>query len=398
MAKTAAKTATKIKDNNAKSSKAKKKKPKFFISNGNCDYQIVFLTVALVLFGLMMVYSSSSYKAILAGNEAGYLAERQAIFAAAGFVLMILASRVNYRWYQHFAKVLMLISIALGLYVLIAGATSGGAVRWIQLGSIKFQPSEMAKPIIIMYVADMCSEHPSKLKSIKGMIEIAFLPLVNCGLILIENLSTALICIVIIISMIIVASPNWKIFFKPLYILIYVVAIAGLLIAAFAGEKNAYRRVRIQAWLHPEKYPDDTYQTLQSLYAIGSGGLFGRGLGQSIQKTGNLPEAHNDMIFAIICEELGLFGGLVLLAAFVMLIFRLLYVMKNTPDSFGGLVLVGIMVHISVQLLVNIGVVTNTIPNTGVTLPFVSYGGTSLLFLLIEIGMALSVSRQQRFE
>jgi cell division protein FtsW len=292
----------------------------------------------------------------------------------------------------------MLISIAMGLYVLIAGAASGGAVRWIQLGSIKFQPSEMAKPIIIMYVADMCSEHPSKLKSIKGMAEIALLPIVNCGLILIENLSTALICIVIVISMIIVASPNWKIFFKPLYILIYVVAIAGLLVAAFAGEKNAYRRIRIQAWLHPENYPDDTYQTLQSLYAIGSGGLFGRGLGQSIQKTGNLPEAHNDMIFAIICEELGLFGGLVLLAVFVMLILRLLYVMKNTPDSFGGLVMVGIMVHISVQLLVNIGVVTNTIPNTGVTLPFVSYGGTSLLFLLIEIGMALSVSRQQRFE
>jgi cell division protein FtsW len=230
------------------------------------------------------------------------------------------------------------------------------------------------------------------------MLEIAILPLINCGLILVENLSTALICIVIVVSMIIVASPNWKEFVKPKYLLMYAAAMAIVAVAAFAGEDNAYRRVRIQAWLHPEDYPDDTYQTLQSMYAIGSGGLFGRGLGQSIQKTGNLPEAHNDMIFAIVCEELGLFGGLVMLAAFVMLILRLMYVIKNTPDLFGGLVLVGIMVHISVQLLVNIGVVTNTIPNTGVTLPFVSYGGTSLLFLLVEIGMALSISRQQRFQ
>jgi cell division protein FtsW len=377
--------------------KTKKKKPKFFISNGNCDYQVFFLTATLVLFGVMMVYSSSSYKAILAGNDADYLAKRQAIFALAGFVCMFIVSRINYRWYQHFAKILMLLSIALSIYVLIRGAASGGAVRWIQIGSMKFQPSEMAKPIIMVYIADMCSEHPSKLKTIKGMLSVAALPIINSLLILQENLSTALICLAIIVSMIFVASPNWKLFFKPKYILGYVVIAAAGIAFAFAGEDNAYRLVRIKAWLHPEDYPDDTYQTLQSLYAIGSGGLFGRGLGQSIQKTGNLPEAHNDMIFAIICEELGLFGGLIMLAAFVMLILRLMSVVKNTPDMFGGLVTTGVMVHISVQLLVNIGVVTNTIPNTGVTLPFVSYGGTSLLFLLIEIGMILSISRQQRF-
>jgi cell division protein FtsW len=325
------------------------------------------------------------------------LAKKQAVAAALGFAVMCFASIVNYRWYQHFAKVFMLASIALSAFVLIKGVASGGAVRWIQIGSFQFQPSEIAKPIIMIYIADMCSERPSLLKTKAGMGQIMFLPLINAGLILKENLSTALICIIIIISMIFIASPNWKDFFKPKYLIVVAAVLAAVGYLAFHGEDNAYRLVRINAWLHPEDYPDDTYQTLQSLYAIGSGGLFGRGLGQSIQKTGNLPEAHNDMIFAIICEELGLFGGLVMLAAFIILILRLASVVKNTPDMFGGLVVAGIIVHISIQLLVNIGVVTNTIPNTGVTLPFVSYGGTSLVFLLAEIGMALSISRQQRF-
>jgi cell division protein FtsW len=380
-----------------KNAKEKKKKPKFIITRGNCDYQIVFITIALVLFGVMMVYSSSSYRQILAGNDADTLAKKQAVAAALGFAVMCFASIVNYRWYQHFAKVFMLASIALSAFVLIKGVASGGAVRWIQIGSFQFQPSEIAKPIIMIYIADMCSERPSLLKTKAGMGQIMFLPLINAGLILKENLSTALICIIIIISMIFIASPNWKDFFKPKYLIVVAAVLAAVGYLAFHGEDNAYRLVRINAWLHPEDYPDDTYQTLQSLYAIGSGGLFGRGLGQSIQKTGNLPEAHNDMIFAIICEELGLFGGLVMLAAFIILILRLASVVKNTPDMFGGLVVAGIIVHISIQLLVNIGVVTNTIPNTGVTLPFVSYGGTSLVFLLAEIGMALSISRQQRF-
>lgn len=372
------------------------KKPKFFVTNGNCDYQVLFLTITLVLFGIMMVYSSSSYRAIINGLSADYLAKKQGMFAILGLVAMMVVSAINYRYYQYFAKLLMAVSIALGIVVLILGRASGGAVRWIPLGPVNLQPSEVAKPIIMIYIAHMASEYPKMLRSIPGMLKIAAWPMVNALLIMTENLSTAIICVVIIFSMIFVASPNWKDFFKLKYLAIYVVVIAVALFFAFY--KKEYRLIRIKAWLHPELYPKDTYQTLQSLYAIGSGGLFGRGLGQSIQKTGNLPESHNDMIFAIICEELGLFGGLVLLAVFLMLILRLMSIIRNTPDVFGGLVMVGIMVHISFQLLVNVGVVTNTIPNTGVTLPFVSYGGTSLLFLMIEMGMVLSISRQQRFE
>ena len=182
-----------------------------------------------------------------------------------------------------------------------------------------------------------------------------------------------------------VASPRfWN---------LVILGVIGIAIAAAAVLLVGYRGDRFDAWLHPET-SDYGYQTMQSLYAIGSGGLFGRGLGQSIQKMGFLPESHNDMIFSIICEELGLFGAIGIIALFVMLLLRLKYIAEHTVDSFGGFIVTGVITHIAVQLIVNIGVVTNTIPPTGVTLPFISYGGTSLVFMLLEIGVVLSVSRQ----
>lgn len=377
--------------------KTGKKKFYPFISKGNCDYQIMFLTIALVLFGILMVYSTSSYKSVLAGLEPSTLAKKQAFNAGLGFIAMYIISKMNYRLYQSFGLITMIISIVLAIAVLFIGKQSGGAVRWIQLGPVQFQPSEIAKPIIIIYVAGMCSDHPSMLKTKRWMLFIMALPLINMLLVLKQNMSTAIVIFAIVISMMIVASPNFIEFVRLKMLAIYVPIVALVGFKAFTGD-NAYRMTRIKAWLNPAQYPKDTYQTLQGLYAIGSGGLFGRGLGQSIQKTGNLPESHNDMIFAIVCEELGLVGGLILLGTFVLLIYRIMVVMKNTPDLFGGLIVFGVAIHISVQLLINIGVVTNTIPNTGVTLPFVSYGGSSLIFLMAEIGMVLSVSRHQQLE
>ena len=159
-------------------------------------------------------------------------------------------------------------------------------------------------------------------------------------------------------------------------------------------ETLSYRTARIRAWLQPEAYASGTgYQTLQSLYSIGAGGIFGKGLGQSTQKLGFVPEAQNDMIFSIICEELGLFGAIAILLMFVILIWRFVIVANNASDQFGAFIVTGVMAHIAIQVILNIAVVTNTIPNTGITLPFISYGGTSILFLLYEIGLCLSVSR-----
>lgn len=381
----------------AEKSKKEKKKIPWFVSKGNCDYQILFLSVALMLFGLLMVYSSSSYRAVISGKPAYTIVKSQIRAAALGLVAMLILSKMNYRKYQSFGMIAMLGVIALCAIVLVIGKASGGAVRWIAIGPIQIQPSELAKPAIMIFIAGLCSDHPKWLRDPYSMYFMMLLPLIAAVLIMTENLSTAIICIVITLGMIIVASPNWVELFKTKLFLLVLLCLPAVFAWAFTG-KNSYRWVRILAWLHPEKYPDDTFQTLQSMYAIGSGGLFGRGLGQSIQKTGNLPESHNDMIFAIICEELGLVGGLILITAFVLLILRLMHVMKNTQDVFGGLIMVGLMIQIGVQVLINIGVVTGLIPNTGVTLPFVSFGGTSLIVTMCEMGMALSISRQQRFE
>ena len=159
-----------------------------------------------------------------------------------------------------------------------------------------------------------------------------------------------------------------------------------------------YRGNRIEAWLHPETAGDKGYQTLMGLYAIGSGGLFGKGLGASLQKMGHVPEVQNDMIFTIICEELGLFGAVCVILLYVLMIWRMMVIANNAKDLFGALLVVGVMAHISLQVILNIAVVTNTIPNTGVTLPFISYGGTSIVFLMSEIGLVLGVSRGIKLE
>ena len=194
----------------------------------------------------------------------------------------------------------------------------------------------------------------------------------------------------ICILMMFVASPKYSHFF----------ILAGLVVAVGAVFilTQSYRGDRIMAWLHPEDYPDDAYQTLQGLYAIGSGGLFGKGLGGSIQKLGYVPEAQNDFIFTIICEELGLFGAICVILLFVLLIWRFMVIANNSPDLFGAMIVVGVMSHIALQVVLNLAVVTNSIPNTGVTLPFISYGGTSMVILLAEMGLVLSVSRGIRFD
>lgn len=351
---------------------------------GFFDYQSVFLIIVIVLFGIMMVYSSSSYRAVISGESSTYFAQKQALFGAIGLLLMVIISKIDYKVYMNYSLLFMWIAIILMVAVLFIGTASHGATRWIPLGPLQFQPSEVAKPIIIIYMSHVCVIQSKLFSSIKGIFKLCGLPLLCIVLIALENLSTAIVCFAIVVVIMFVASPR----IGNLLILGGV----GIVVAAIFVLTVGYRGDRFDAWLHPET-SETGFQTMQSLYAIGSGGFFGRGLGQSIQKLGFLPESHNDMIFSVICEELGLFGAACIIALFSMLLIRFKYIADNSRESFGGFVMVGIITHVAVQLIVNIGVVTNTIPPTGVTLPFISYGGTSLVFMLCEMGLALSVSR-----
>lgn len=368
-------------------SSGRRKKESFWVSGGYFDYQILFILIVLVLFGILMVFSSSSYRAVINGVDSAYYARRQAIFALLGFVAMMIVSKVNYKFFQHFSVLLIYISIALSIVVLVIGTASNGATRWIPIGPIHFQPSEIAKPAIIIYVAHACVKQSRLLNNLLGIAKMCALPLIAIVFIASENLSTAVVCFAIMFIIVFVASPRfWN---------LVGLFVGGVAAAILAITTVGYRGARIDAWLNPET-SENGFQTMQSLYAIGSGGLFGKGLGQSIQKMGFLPEPHNDMIFSVICEELGLFGAIGVILLFAFLIYRCRYIANNAADSFGGLIVTGVIAHIAIQMIINVAVVTNTIPNTGVTLPFVSYGGTSLVFMMIEIGMVLSVSRQIR--
>ena len=216
---------------------------------------------------------------------------------------------------------------------------------------------------------------------------LSILPVV--GLVGASNLSTAIIILGIAVTLIFVASPRYAQF---IWMAVSGVGFLGVFLAL-----ESYRLERLAIWRNPEKY-EKGYQTLQGLYAIGSGGLFGRGLGNSVQKLGFLPEAQNDMIFSIICEELGIFGGIIVLLLYAYLLYRLFFIAQNAPDMFGSLMVSGIFIHIALQVILNIAVVVNLMPNTGVTLPFISYGGTSIVFLMAEMGLALSVARQIKFK
>ena len=379
--------------------KAKKPKVKRFY-----DYNLLAVIVFLCCFGLVMVYSSSSYMAALDyRGDSFYFTKRQAFFMAAGFAIMLVISKMNYHWFDKFAIPAYLVSFVLMVlvnYVPGFGREVNGKKRWLKIGSTNlFQPSEMVKVTVILCLACflvMVGKNLDKkpLKSF-GLAGAMVLPLAL--LVLDNNLSTGLIILGIAFIMVFVASRKKALF---------AIAVGGIAAAAGIGINmldrlmemgilEYYQVKRIVVWQNPEAHPlDGGYQVLQGLYAIGSGGLFGKGLGNSIQKLGFIPESQNDMIFSIICEELGLFGAFSLILLFLFMIWRFVVIANNAPDLFGSLLVIGVMAHISLQVILNIAVVTNVIPNTGVILPFISYGGSSIVFLMVEMGMVLSVSNQ----
>lgn len=369
---------------------------------GMFDYTLLFIVLFLLCFGLVMLYSVSSYEANLKFEDSAYYLKKQLFATVVGLVVMIVVSLINYHVWEKFTIIAYITSLVLiGLVMSPLGYEANGARRWLDLG-VSLQPAEVAKVGMILFFAAFVAKFGRKIQSLKSvLITFGFaLPPFFMILLITENLSSAIIVLCIVLMMIFVATPNYKEYFLIALAFIAVAALVVFLVSkGIIPESMSYRFGRISAWLDPEGHASTTgFQTLQSLYAIGSGDLFGKGLGQSMQKLGFIPEAQNDMIFSIICEELGLFGAIAIMMLFILMIWRFLIISNNASDQFGSLLVVGVMAHISIQVILNIAVVTNAIPNTGITLPFISYGGSSIVFLLAEIGLCLSVSRGIRLE
>ncbi|MEE0419529.1 MAG: putative peptidoglycan glycosyltransferase FtsW [Lachnospiraceae bacterium] len=349
------------------------------------DYTLLFLVLFLVCFGLVTLYSTSAYNGQVKFGDAAYYFKKQFFATSLGVAAMYVISCMDYHVFMKLAIPGYFVSLALSGLVLLVGDSYNGSKRWISLGPLSFQPSEFAKLAVILFLACMVSRQKQKRNSILNLFLGMVLPIV--GLVGTNNLSTAIIILGIAVILVFVSNPRYVQF-------LWMGGIGVGFIAIFLSLES-YRLERLAIWRDPENF-EKGYQTIQGLYAIGSGGLFGKGLGESIQKLGFVPEAQNDMIFSIICEELGLAGAVILVIVFMILIWRFMVIATHAADLFGSLIAVGVMGHIAIQVMLNIAVVTNTIPNTGITLPFISYGGTSVLFLLAEMGLALSVSRWQK--
>ncbi len=347
------------------------------------DDTLIAVVLILVGIGLILLYSTSAYNGRIKFQDSLYYLKKQGFATLLGLAGMAVTARIDYHRWIPFAVPGYLAAVVLSVAVMLFGDEYNGSKRWLSLGPVSFQPSEFAKVAVILFLAWLVSRNVKKMTKFRTLIlvMISILPIV--ALVGASNLSTAIIILGIGVIVIFTASPKYSPFIW--------MGAAGISFMAVFLALESYRLERIAIWRNPEKY-EKGYQTLQGLYAIGSGGLFGRGLGNSVQKLGFLPEAQNDMIFSIICEELGLVGASVIVLLFLMLIWRFFVIATRAKDLFGALIASGAMAHMMIQVILNIAVVTNTIPNTGITLPFISYGGTSVLFLLLEMGLVLSVS------
>ena len=349
------------------------------------DGTLLILVLLLVVCGLIFLYSTSAYNGRVKFHDPAYYFKKQ-LFATTslGMMGMYLVSCMDYHVLTKMAPFLYVVSMGLSLAVLLFGDEYNGSKRWLSIGPLSFQPSEFAKVAVILLLTYVITNSRKRQDSLLHMAGTMALLLPIVGLVGTNNLSTAIIILGIGVILIFVSNPKYLPFVG--------IGGVGVLFIGIFLSMASYRLERIAIWRNPEKY-EKGFQTIQGLYAIGSGGIFGKGLGSSLQKLGFVPEAQNDMIFSIICEETGLIGACLLILIFALLIWRLMVIATHARDLCGALIAAGIMGHMAIQVILNIAVVTNTIPNTGITLPFVSYGGTSVLFLMGEMGLALSVSR-----
>lgn len=367
------------------------------------DYGLLAIVIFLMCFGLVMLYSTSSYSAALKFNgNSMYYFSRQAVISAGSLVALLVISKIDYHWYAQIAKMTYWISFVLMALVLTPlGIEAYGARRWIRLPfGQSMQPAEVTKIAIILFIPLLICKAGKHIKDLKvfGKIFLWGAAAAAGVFFLTDNLSTAIIVMGMVCVMLFVAHPKTAPFIALAGAGAALVVVAVKVLEGMSDVEGGFRIQRILVWLHPEEYSGEGgFQVMQGLYAIGSGGFFGKGLGNSAQKM-IIPEVQNDMILSIICEELGVFGAIVVLTLFGMLLYRLMFIARNAPDLYGSLIVTGIFAHIAIQVILNVAVVLNVIPTTGITLPFISYGGTSILFLMAEMGLALGVSRRIQLE
>lgn len=375
----------------------KRRKKSYLKSFTQYDYMLLFMTAGIALFGVIMIYSAGYYTASVFNNPFRFV-KSQLTALGMGAVVMFIISRIDYQIFlQPIVKgkytitlvhIVYIAAFVLQIAVLLIGEEYNGAKRWIKIGPLQLQPSEITKVAAILFIAYAVYRNRKALDRFMGFVCIMVYMLPLIALIAKENLSSAIIVAGISVGMCFIASN------KNGYFIACVLLFAGL-ICLYIIFGDAFRMQRIQIWLNVETHPK-AHQIKQGLYAIASGGLFGKGLGQSMQKLGYIPEAYNDMIFAVICEELGIVGAVLVIIAFLVLFWRIVVIACHAPDIFGTMICVGVMVQLAIQVVINIAVVTNSIPSTGIPLPFISYGGTSEIIMLAEMGLVLGVSRQIR--
>ena len=376
----------------------KMKKGKLFSVGMGLDLPFCIIILVLLTIGMIMMFSASYAYAYYNQGDSYYYLVRQLIFAAIGVGIMFFLSFFNYNKLHKIAPIVLAISYLCLLVVLVLPG-SEGVKRWIPLGIFNIQPSEIAKFAIILFFSHWCSKYYNKMQFARYSVLPGIIVFGSTALLLFLEPHYSGIVIIGILSVVMLYIGGMQ----TKYLGIGLGLIVGVVLILAVTNSLSYAMSRLDGWGQALEYTTDdmwwtTYQTRNSLYAIGSGGLFGKGLGKSLQKLGFIPESQNDMIFSIICEELGLFGAMCIILVFALMLWRIIHIAQNAPDLFGTMLAAGVFAHVAVQVVLNIAVVTNFIPNTGVSLPFISYGGTASFFLLLEMGIVLNISSKIRLE
>ncbi len=383
---------------------AQKDKKIGLLTRGSGDFILLVVTMLLVAMGLIMVLSASSPSSLSEyGNSYKYL-NKQAIAAVAGIIGMFALSRFDYNNYRKFKWVFYIVSIILLISVKFAGMESNGAKRWINIAGFNFQPSEVSKLSFIIFFAALLSDFQEngKIKTLGYgcWVPLALLLPIIFSIYVLQNhfSATLIICIVTVVQMFVAGTTIKNFIITAGMVAPFLLGYLGYKMGASSSEDGeGFRATRIKTWLNPFEYPtDEGWQIINSLYAIGSGGIFGVGLGESKQKYLYLPEPQNDFIFAVLAEELGFFGCMLVIVLFALFIWRGIVIALKARDNFGTLIVIGIVTLIGLQAIINIAVVTGTIPVTGMPLPFFSYGGTAILTNLCAVGILLNVSRSAK--